>query len=341
MKLLILGGTRFIGLHLVRAGLASGHELTLFNRGRHDPGVPIGDVEMLHGDRGGDLGALRGRSWDAVIDTSGYSAPHVRASAELLADRVAHYTFVSTISVYSQFDRMGLDEAAERLPPDAESTTKTPATYGPMKVACEDIVRTVYPDRSLIIRPGIVVGPGDYTGRFTRWCTRIAAGGEVLAPGDAAQPAQWIDARDLGEWMMRMTVAKRTGVFNVVGPAEPATLGTMLGGIRDASATDAVLVRVPEAFLAEHGLRPGGDLPFWIPADERGIFGIRNDRAIAAGLTLRPLADTVRDTLAREAAVPAPTDREVGISRARETEILRAWHATAEPSPLPTEPTRR
>src|SRR4028119_2505797 len=252
MDLLILGGTRFLGRHLVEEALGRGHRVTLFNRGESTPGL-FPDVEELRGERGGDLSPLRGRRWDAAIDTSGYLPREVRHSAELLADSAGHYSFVSSISVYEDFVRTGIDEDAPVLePPDPEPEEMSWELYGGLKVVCERAVEAAMPGRALVVRPGMSVGPHDYTDRFPYWRRRVAEGGDVLAPGDPAQQVQLIDARDRAGWMVRMAEEGRTGVFNATGPEYELTMRGLLECIREATGTAAWLVRAPG------GLRRGG-----------------------------------------------------------------------------------
>jgi 2'-hydroxyisoflavone reductase len=326
MDLLILGGTRFIGRPLVEEALAHGHTVALFTRGKH--GVDLfPDVERLIGDRNDDLSALAGRRWDAVIDTSGMNAPAVKAAVSLLADAVGTYAFVSTISVYSGREE-GMDEDAAVFAPDWECTEVTGETYGAMKSACETAVREGFGDRALIFRPGVIIGPHDYTNRFPYWCHRIAAGGEVLAPGDGTQPVQGIDVRDLAHWMLRMVEQGSAGTLNAVGPVERMSLREMLEAIRTGTGSDARFTWVSDAFLAEQGVAEWSEMPFYI-ADlaEQPVQTISNARAVAAGLTLRPLADTARDTIAADLREPPADERKGGITRERETELLAAWHA--------------
>ncbi len=296
MKLLILGGTKFLGRHLVEAALARGHEVTLFNRGQHNPGL-FPQVETLIGDRDGKLDALRGRRWNAVIDTSGYVPRIVRMSAELLADAVEHYTFISTVSVY-RLDKPAVDEqGAIGTIEDETNEEFLGPNYGPLKALCERAVQTALPGRSLIVRPGLIVGPHDSTDRFTYWPQRVARGGEVLAPGRSDVPIQVIDARDLAEWTVKMTEAQNTGVYNATGPASPMTLEQVLQECRTASESDATFTWVSDAFLEEQKVGPWLEIPLWIPeayvmpGEDKpsvGLFQIDCSKAIAAGLSFRP-----------------------------------------------------
>lgn len=330
VKILILGGTVFVGRHLVEAALQGGHDVTLFNRGQHGPEL-FPDVEKLRGDRDGDLEALRGRRWDVVIDTSGYVPRVVRASAELLAKAVDYYVFISTISVYPDtIHQRNVDENG-RLGTIEDETTEevTGETYGPLKVLCEQAVERALPGRTLIIRPGLIVGPDDPTDRFTYWPVRVARGGEVLAPRPPDAHVQFIDVRDLAEWIIRLAEDEQTGIYNATGPDYPLSMGQVLEESKRVSGSDAHIVWVDEAFLLEHGVEPWVGLPLWIP-NAPGFHEVNVDRALAAGLTFRLLDDTIRDTLAWHASRPADTELRVGLSPDQEQEVLRAWHEHIE-----------
>jgi 2'-hydroxyisoflavone reductase len=333
MRLLVLGGTLFLGRHIVEAGCRHGHELTLFNRGRTDP-RPLDGVEQIHGDRSRDLSLLADRRWDAVIDTSGYLPRVVRASAESLAGAVERYVFVSSISAYGAFPAPGLDETAPTAPappPDADDVMRY---YSEFKAACESEVEGVLPGRTLIVRPGLIVGPHDPTERFTYWVRRLAEGGRVLAPDAPDQPVQLIDARDLAGWIVEMAETRSTGVFNATGPAGPLTFGAMLGRIRAATGDRAELVWIGEERLAEAGVEPWDELPVWLDLarnpDFRGFLAVDVSRALAAGLAFRPLEETVADTLAWVRERPGPPGRvegiavpsPAGLSLEREAELL-------------------
>jgi len=222
-KVLVLGGTGFIGPHIVRALLARGHTVTLFNRGKtHAELFP--ELEKLHGDRDGHLEALANRTWDAVIDDAGFAPRIVKMSAELLAPNVQQYVFISTISVYKAFDRPNLDETAPVDTLEDPASEDVKKDYGALKAACEKVVEQAMPGRAANIRPGLIIGPGDPTGRFTHWPSRLAEGGEVLAPGDGSTPVQWIDVRDLAAWLVTVVEQNITGTYNAIGPAEPTTM---------------------------------------------------------------------------------------------------------------------
>ncbi|MEO7912284.1 MAG: SDR family oxidoreductase [Roseiflexaceae bacterium] len=336
MKLLILGGTIFLGRYLVEAALARGHEVTLFNRGQHNSEL-YPAVEKLRGDRDGGLDVLRGRRWDAVIDTSGYIPRLVRDSAELLAQAVQHYTFISSISVYPHFRSVGLDESAPVGTLDDPAVEEiTGASYGPLKALCEDSVEIALPDRALIIRPGLIVGPHDTSDRFTYWVRRIAQGGELLAPAGPDWHTQIIDVRDLAEWTMHMVERQQAGVYNATGPEHNLTFGQLLDTCRVVSGSDARFTWVNEAFLLEKEVAPWSELPLWIPQSDPDMLGFSDvncAKAIAAGLTFRDLVTIVRDTLAwdstrTEAIEPSSRvlTQRAGLSPEREQELLRAWH---------------
>ncbi len=326
MHLLIIGGTRFVGRHLVEAALARGHSITLFNRGRSNPDL-FPQVEQLRGDRDGDLSALKDRQWDAVIDTCGYVPRIVRKSAEVLANAIDHYTFISSISVYAEDGPIGMSEdgPVARLS-DETIETITDQTYGPLKVLCEKAVQQRFVDRALIVRPGLIVGPHDPTDRFTYWPHRIARGGEVLAPGDPHQPVQFIDVRDLGEWIVRMMESRQGGIFNATGPDDTLPMKQLLEACMRVTNSSAHLTWVDEKFLLDASVAAWSDLPVWVTAQELRFATIDCSRAIAHGLTFRSLATTIRDTLAWEVTRPGDHAWGAGLNREREAQLLRAWH---------------
>ena len=341
LHLLILGGTGFIGPHQVRYALARGHRVTLFNRGRRPQDWPA-EVEELTGDREtGDVAALAGRTFDACIDNP-TSVPHwVRDAGAVLRGNVGHYVFISTLSVYADSATPGQDEAAPRATyagADVMAETRASliadmALYGPLKAACEDEALRVYgADATTIVRPGLIVGPGDETDRFSYWPLRLRRGGEVLAPGDGSDPVQVIDARDLAEWTIRLVEARATGTFNAMGPAAPMDMRAMLAQAQAAAGGDARLTWVPVPFLEAQRVSPWGDMPAWVPGsgETAGFARHRNDRAVAAGLTFRPLGDTVQALLAWFDALPAERRAALraGISAEREAAVLAAWHAS-------------
>jgi len=328
LKILILGGTVFLGRHLVEAALERGHEVTLFNRGQHNADL-YPTVEKLRGDRDGGLDALHGRRWDAAIDTSGYVPRLVRASADVLKNAVDRYAFISTISVYSDLSVLGADkDAPVGLLDDEKIEEIGGETYGPLKVLCERTAEEAMPGRVLTIRPGLIVGPYDPTDRFTYWPHRALQGGDMLAPAPADRRVQFIDVRDLATWTVRMVEDRATGTYNVTGSDEFLSFGRLLDACIDVSGAGARLVWIDETFLLEHEVGPWIEIPLWMPrADEsmRGLMAVDVRKAIAAGLTLRPLADTVRDTLSWDATRPVEAERTAGLRPEREVAVLRAW----------------
>lgn len=327
MRLLILGGTVFLGRHLVSAALSAGHTVTTFTRGEHPASLPA-SVEQLRGNRDSDLSALRGRQWDAVIDTSGYFPREVVSSTEILAGAVGHYTFISSISAYADFQRAGMTEDAPLGALDDPTVEEiTGETYGPLKALCERAVEAAMPGRALVIRPGLIVGPYDPTDRFTYWAHRIAAGGDVLAPGRPERVVQFIDARDLAEWALRLAERQTVGVYHATGPAAPLPFGALLDACQTVSG-GARLTWVSEPFLEERKVAAWSELPLWIPessASHAGFCRVDCAKAMGAGLTFRPLEQTVRDTLAWAATLPADRAWHAGLTREREAELLAAW----------------
>jgi 2'-hydroxyisoflavone reductase len=327
-----------LGRHLVEAALAAGHEVTLFNRGTTNPDL-FPDVEQLRGDRNADnLAALRGRGWDAAIDTCGYIPRVVRASAELLADAAAHYTFISTISVYADTSIFNMDESGPLGTLDDETTeTVNGETYGPLKVLCERAAEAAMPGRVLHVRSGLIVGPFDPTDRFTYWPVRVGMGAEVLAPSKPSMPVQFIDARDQAAWIIRMIETRQTGVYNVTGPAALLTVGELLETCRAATGSDARFIWVDDQFLVEREVTPYTELPLWIPENYNGIQTINIQKSLAAGLAFRPLAATIQDTLAwnatRSGADSTDQTNKLGPLRGgmmldREARLLAEWKQT-------------
>lgn len=336
-RLLILGGTGFIGPHMVRYAVERGHEVTIFTRGRTEADLPDG-VEELVGDRNGDHGALEGRTWDVVLDNNAQDYRWVRTSTRLLRDAADHYLFVSSISAYElegfgwEFkDRILMepivDESFTRISPPEGWSDGDDAPYGLMKRLSEDIVHAAFPERATVVRPGLIVGPGDRTDRFTYWPVRIDEGGEVLAPGDPMHANQIIDQRDLTEWIVRLAEAGTTGDFHGVGPGHRLSMGEMLEQIGTIASNPHELTWVPEDFLQAQGVSPWSDLPAWIPGD--ALMFVTYRKSVDAGLTFRPLPVTARDTLEWDRTRPAEErqNRRFGWSREREREVLDAWHA--------------
>lgn len=332
MRVLVLGGTIFLGRRLVEEALARGHEVTLFNRGQHNPDL-YPEVEKLRGDRDGALDALQGRTWDVVLDPSGYVPRIVRMSAELLADACEHYTFISSISVYPTFPSPHMDETAPVGVTDDPTTEDVSSAYGPLKALCEQAVDTAMNGRALSVRAGLIVGPDDPTNRFTYWPVRVARGGDVLAPGRPERPIQVIDARDLASWTLEMAEQRTAGAFNVTGAPDTVTMGDLLATCRREGAQDARLVWATDQFLLEHGAGPWMELPLWIPESDQSMQGFMRvsvDRALATGLKLRPLSDTVRDTLAWARTIGLDAlPGQAGLKPEREAELLAALRAQA------------
>jgi len=335
LNILILGGTGFLGPHIVQYADARGHAITLFNRGRTNSHL-FRDHEKLVGDRdplkGDGLGALAGRDWDAVIDTSSYYPRITRASCELLKDHVGFYALVSSISVYKDTATIGMNEKYPVGTLEDETVEKiTGETYGPLKALCEEAAEAVMPGRVGVIRPGLIVGPRDNSDRFTYWPVRVERGGEVLAPGKKSDAAQWIDARDLARFCVKSVEDRLDGVFNAVGPVVPSNIAELLGGCKAVSGSDASFTWVDAEFLAEQGVGPWMDMPVWVPMDGelKGIMTVDISRAVKSGMTCRPLVDTVEDTLIWWHSLPDARQRgkmRAGITHEEEIEVLKAWH---------------
>ena len=337
LELLILGGTGFLGPHVVEAATARGHTMTLFNRGRLNPGL-LPDLEHLRGDRDprkdAGLEALKGRSWDGAVDTSGYFPRMVRASAELLAPNIGQYVFISSISVYADTSEPNMDETAKlaTMPdPTLEDFGAEFRHYGALKALCEQAAEAAMPSRTTSIRPGLIVGPRDNVPRFTYWPVRVERGGEVLAPGNPDDPIQYIDARDLADFIVRVLEKRTMGLFNGTGPTTPTTMAELLYGCKAVTGSDARFTWVDADFLAEHDVHGWSDLPVWLPpqGEYKGFHRISIKKPIDAGLRSRPLAETVRDTLDWFHAWPAGKDFpwRGGMTPQREREVLEAWHA--------------
>ncbi len=327
MKILILGGTIFLGRHLVNAALSRDHEVTLFNRGRNNPHL-YPDIEKLRGDRDGNLSALQDRKWDAVIDTCGYVPRIVRASAELLANVVDHYTFISSISVYADLRNPDIDEEGILGVLEDESAEEiTGGAYGPLKVLCEQTVEGIMPGRTLNIRPGLIVGPHDPSDRFSYWIYRMARGGEVLAPAPGQKPVQIIDVRDLAKWIIRLVESRVWGIYNATGPDYRLTMQHFLESCCNELDRDAVITWVDEEFLLHAGVRPWIDLPLWVAGDEdSGMMAINVEKALAVNLSFRSLKQTIRDTHDWVESRPANHQWRAGLVPERERELLTEWH---------------
>ncbi len=339
LRILFIGGTGFIGPHMVRRAMARGHTVTLFNRGRTNPHL-FPEVEKLVGDRDGGLGVLEGGEWDAVIDTSGYVPRVVRDSAELLSDAVQRYLFVSTGDAYADFKKVGLEEDYTLDTIDDPTSEDPGKYYGPLKVLCEQAVQETYPDRYTILRPGWIIGAGDNNAISSYWPMRVHHGGEVLAPGAPTDPIQIIDPQDLAAFVIRILEEDINGIFNTMGPGSPLTTAEFLYGIRAVTTSAVKFTWVPGDFLEEMQVGAMTDMPIWFPPSDdyptpapfepgaKGFHQMSARRAIEAGLTFRPLADTARSIIEEYQSRGqdwATTRRRFGLSLEREAEVLAAW----------------
>jgi 2'-hydroxyisoflavone reductase len=334
LRILILGGTGFTGPYQVRYALSRGHKVTTFNRGKTHPGELPNEVEQLIGDRNGKLDALKNRQWDVVIDNPTTLPAWVRDAAQILKGNVERYVFISTISVYGEV-KTGPDENAptekyEGADPYKETLEAMKAggykTYGPLKALSEREAEKWFPGKTLIIRPGLIVGPRDETDRFTYWPVRIDRSGEVLAPGSPDDPVQFIDARDLAEWSIRMVENRETGIYNATGPATPLGIGGMLDEIKASLKSNATFTWVPEDFLTKQKVEPWSDMPVWTGKDD-AVARTNISRALSKRLTFRPLEITARDTLAWFKSLPQDRQSKMraGLTPERESEVLAAW----------------
>jgi 2'-hydroxyisoflavone reductase len=336
LRILILGGTRFIGLHMTSLALERGHTLTFFNRGKtHTDKFP--EIERIKGDRNGEIDGLKDRDWDVVIDNSGYVPRHARATAELLAPRVRQYIFTSSISVYPSFAEPRDEKSPVGKLADETVEKVDGETYGPLKALCEQAVEKAMPGRTTVIRPGLIVGPDDNTDRFTWWPARAARGGEFIAPGSPGDPFQVIDARDLAAFTIKAAELNTTGTYNLVSNANGFKFGELAAACiaaahkqaRPAAAPRAVWI--PAAFLEEQKVEPWSEMPVWLPAtgDEAAFAGTSNAAAVAKGLEITPLRKTVDDTMAWHLARPAEEREKLkaGIAPEKESAVLEAWKA--------------
>ena len=334
-KILILGGTGFIGPPMVRYAVERGHEVSIFTRGRSQADLP--DVERLIGDRADNLDALKGRTWDVVLDNNARDYRWVKLTTELLKDAAEQYVFVSSISAYDgevegyeyadePWSESPIDIESRLVSKPADFEDGQEASYGLTKALSESLAQEAFPGRTTVVRPGYIVGPGDPTDRFTYWPVRIDRGGEVLAPGDGSDPMQIIDVRDLTEWIVRLAENGTPGTFNGVGPASPMSAAEMLHGIRAITSSPVRFTWVPTAFLKKLEVRPYSDMPIWTPGDP--FAAVDHSHAIASGLTFRSLAETSLDTLKwhRTRPVEAQAELRTGIKPGREREVLEAWH---------------
>jgi len=340
LRILILGGTGFTGSFQLKYALSRGHKVTVFNRGKTHPGELPKEAEQLIGDRNGQLDALKNRKWDVCIDNPTTLPVWVRDAAQILKGNIDRYVFISTISVFSDVSKVNMDESgplAEYKGADAMKETQETlrasisGLYGPLKALSEKETEKWFPGKALIIRPGLIVGPGDESDRFTYWPVRVARGGEVLAPGAPDDPVQFIDARDLAEWTIRMVEQGNVGTFNATGPAYKLTMGKMLDDIKAATKSNATFTWADADFLTSQKVHPWSDMPAWVPprGDAIGFSQINNQKAINKGLTFRSVGDTTVATLEWFHKQPAERQAKLkaGLTAEREAAVLSAWHA--------------
>jgi 2'-hydroxyisoflavone reductase len=333
VRILLFGGTAFLGRAIVEAAVAAGHEPTLFTRGKTNPEL-FPHLEHVVGDRESELSLLGDREFDVVVDTSGYLPSVVRASARRLAGRAERYVFISTISVYEDAELL-TEHTATLRPSDPESRDLN-RDYGGLKKLCEEEVESAFPGGSLVLRPGLIVGAHDYSGRFSYWPRRLARGGEVLAPGRPETRVWLLDVRDLAEWTIRLVEHRTTGVYNTAGPDSPLTMGAVLEECRVAGATNARFTWVDDAFLVEREVVPYTELPLWVPGGDGGYPTIDVSKALAAGLTFRPIGETIRAVLDEDGTSGSGglfgwTRPPAGLDAERERSLLDEWRARAEP----------
>ncbi|MCD9186887.1 MAG: NAD-dependent epimerase/dehydratase family protein [Pyrinomonadaceae bacterium] len=341
MKILIIGGTKFLGRHLIEAASESGHELTLFNRGRFSQET-FGNVEQIHGDRNFELEKLVGRRFDVCIDTCGYLPQSVKTSVEFLRESVGQYIFISSISAYKDFREINADENAPLAELTAEQREKFEKIdvkdevtgivlgemYGALKVLCEREAEKAMPQRVLTVRPGLIVGEFDWTDRFSYWVMRVAKGGEVLAPGDPQRFIQFIDARDLAKWTIKMAEENQNGIFNVTGKPFNLSFGRFLEEIKNVTQSDAKFTWVSEEFLKKQNVEVWSEMPLYLhgsDADWQGFLSVNIDKALEKGLNFYALDDTIRTTFNWRNSVE--DELKAGISAERESELLKKWHA--------------
>ncbi|OZI10284.1 NAD-dependent dehydratase [Bacillaceae bacterium SAS-127] len=338
MKVLILGGTRFLGRAFVEEALKRGHEITLFNRGTNKEAFP--EVEQLTGDRDGDISQLENRSWDIVMDTCGFSPHQIKKIAAVLGEKIEQYTYISSISVYKDWIPYNITEdyhqqsiLQEQLRDVEEGEVSPYEHYGALKVLCEAEAEKHWPERVLNVRAGHIVGPFDYTDRLPYWIQRVAQGGKVLVPGRRDRPIQIIDVKDIATWVFHMAENRQSGTFNVTYPCDELTMEELLNTCKKVTNSDAEFVWVEEQFVLDHKIQPWTEMPLWIPEHFplegetepwNGSFSINIEKAVNSGLTLRPIEDTVHDVYQWE-KIRQDSERKTGISREKEKELLDAW----------------
>ncbi len=330
MRILLIGGPRFLGYHLIESALKRGHQLTLFNRGRTNPNL-FPEVERIQGDRTVNLDGLKNHQWDAVIDTCGYQPRIVRMSLDALGGKIGHYTFISSISVYSDEETPNqAEDAPTGIMADPTVEEITGETYGPLKVLCEQAVAEAMPGRHLNIRPGLIVGPYDPSDRFTYWPARVARGGDILAPGKPTTVTQIIDARDLADWTILMIESGKTGVYNATGPRFPLSMADILYTCKRVSGSDAHFTWVDDEFLMEQRVGAFVEMPLWVPPSAAGLMSVNIDKALANGLVFRSLSQTCQDTLEWQAQRPPEYAWRGGLTPEREAQLLGLWKGRQE-----------
>ena len=324
MKFLILGGTKFLGRHLVDAALSGGHEVTLFNRGKTAPGL-FSNVETILGDREQDIEKLAGREWDAAIDVAGYLPRIVRLSAEALKGSVQRYVFISSISVYTDYRKVRINESDPVGKLEDESVEEiTGETYGPLKALCEKVVQEIYGERALVIRPGLIVGPHDPTDRFTYWPMRVKRGGDMITPDKPQTPIQIVDVRDLSAFIVQLIEEGASGIYNATGPDRELMMGDFLDACKLVAGSVATFHWASAEFLQEHNVQPWSDMPVWIPDTEEdaGFSRVDVSKAVQAGLKFRPLEETIRDTIAWAETRPEDHEWRAGLNPDKERILL-------------------
>lgn len=331
MKIILIGGTRFLGRHFVEHAVKAGHDITLFHRGLSGC-TDFPEIEHVHGDRAHDLERLGDRAWDAVVDTSGYLPRIVRTSAQFFAKRANHYTFVSSLSVYNTYTpgMVEHDDVAKLEGPEPD--VMTPETYGALKALCEQEVMSAFPDRSFHVRAGMIVGPMDYSDRFTYWVRRISMGGDVMVPEPRRRPMQLIHGGDLAAWMLRMAEHRGAGIYHATTPDVPWTFEDVLEACREVSGSKANWVWAPESFFLEEKVEFWQELPLCVPPPEDAVMTVSVAKAVADGLTWKPLLITTRETLAWDAMRPPGTLLKAGLAPEREVALLETWRQRSQKS---------
>ena len=333
LRLLILGGTAFTGPHLIKYALNRGHEVSIFNRGKTKPTIHkelFDNVEKLVGDRNDNLEALKGRQWDAVIDNYATYPRWVRQTTDILRGNADTYLFTSTLSVHASFSKRGLNEG-DPVGKTEDPTVEDMSAYGPLKALSEEVTRKAFGKGAIIVRPHLIVGPGDTTDRWTYWPVRIAKGGEVLAPGDYNRPVQYIDARDLAEFEIHLIEKRAGGTYSAVGPLAELSMAEMLYGLRAIVSNDITFTWVDQDFLAQNDVAPWSEMTAWMPSGGKfdGFGSFENTKAVSAGLTYRTLADTATATLEWWNGLPEERKKQPksGLDPEKEKIVLKSWHS--------------